>query len=106
MIIDIHTHIGSGFKIDMNEDLLLHSMSKYHISFSLVSNADGCEFDMEDKASNLDIKQADVNLRSIDLALHNKDKIGVYMWARLQRGECDQQYKDMVGVFYSFACLS
>lgn len=95
MIIDIHTHIGNGFEIDMNEDLLLHSMSKYNISFALVSNADGCEFDMENNVSNCDITQADVNLRSINLALNNKDKIGVYMWARLQGGECDQQFKDM-----------
>ena len=31
MIVDIHTHIGNGFGINMSEQLLLDSLTKYHI---------------------------------------------------------------------------
>ena len=44
-MIDSHVHIGgdaAGF--EMNEELVLKSMEKYHMDISIVSNGDSVEY--------------------------------------------------------------
>ena len=44
-MIDSHVHIGgdaAGF--EMNEELVLKSMEKYHMDISIVSNGDSAEY--------------------------------------------------------------
>ena len=45
MIIDTHTHIGVLPPFYMTADMLLGSMERYGIDFSLVSNIEGAEND-------------------------------------------------------------
>ena len=45
MIIDSHVHIGNMLGFNMPEEMVLKSMEKYNIDFSLVSNIDSAEFD-------------------------------------------------------------
>ena len=47
MVIDSHVHIGKIDKFNMPESMVIESMKKYNIDFSLVSNIEGIEVDCE-----------------------------------------------------------
>ena len=49
MIIDTHVHIGKVLKFSMPEEMVLDSMEKYNIDFSLVSNIESAELDFKQK---------------------------------------------------------
>lgn len=49
MIIDTHVHIGNMLKFQMPEEMVIESMEKYGIDFSLVSNIDSTEVDFAQK---------------------------------------------------------
>ena len=49
MIIDSHVHIGKIINFNMPEQIVLESMKKYGIDFSLVSNAEAAEVDQTQK---------------------------------------------------------
>ena len=95
MIVDIHTHIGNGFGINMSEQLLLDSLTKYHIDFALTSNADGCDFNNKGESLNNSLTQTEINNRSIRFALQNKERIGVLMWVMAYSNTCDREFCEM-----------
>ena len=45
MIIDSHVHIGNIMNFNMPEEMVLKSMEKYKIHYSLVSNIEASEVD-------------------------------------------------------------
>ena len=45
MRIDMHVHIGYALGWDMTEDMVLESMEKYNIDFSIVSNTESVRYD-------------------------------------------------------------
>ncbi|SCN25967.1 putative metal-dependent hydrolase of the TIM-barrel fold protein [Clostridium sp. N3C] len=47
MIIDSHVHFGTTNKFNMPSEILLESMKKYNIDYSIVSNVEACEFSSE-----------------------------------------------------------
>ena len=45
MIIDTHVHIGKMLGFYMPEEMVIKSMEKYNINFSLISNIESAEYD-------------------------------------------------------------
>ena len=84
MIIDTHVHIGNMLTFHMPEEMVIKSMKKYKIDFSLVSNIDSTEldFDQNKLPKELQISQIDSLKRSIKFARNNPDKIGVLAWVK------------------------
>ena len=85
MIIDSHVHIGGeavGFH--MTEDMVIESMEKYHIDFSIVSNADAGEMTHKQELlpKELQMTQEDALKKMIAFARKYPDKIGVAVWTK------------------------
>ena len=45
MRIDMHVHIGYALGWDMTEDMVLKSMERYNIDYSIVSNTESVRYD-------------------------------------------------------------
>ena len=98
MIIDSHVHIGNICKFDMPENMVLESMKNYNIDFSLISNIEGAEFDCEQKIIKQELahSQYEVNIKAIEFAKANKDKIGVLLWGRPSNEGCNEEFEKMI----------
>lgn len=85
MIIDTHLHVGGeavGFQ--MNEQMVIEAMEKYHIDYGLVSSADAAEMThqqvlLPDTVQNT---QEDALKRVLKFARRYPDKIGVSVWVK------------------------
>lgn len=78
-VIDAHVHIFTFPSVEESENIILKSMKKYGISYSLVS-FDGSEY-RDNKSNNL-YSQVEGSKISIEFAKKNEDKIGVLLWIR------------------------
>lgn len=78
-IIDAHVHIFTSPSIKESEDMILKSMKKYNISYSLLS-FDGSEY--RDNRVKILYSQVEGSNISLEFAKNNKDKIGVLLWIR------------------------
>lgn len=98
MIIDSHSHIGEFVKIVMPEKVLLDSMEKYNIRYTLCSNGSGVEVDHDQNLipKNQQIKQFDVNERMLRFSRKNKDKIGAILWAKPLTEHCDEDFERQI----------
>lgn len=85
MIIDTHLHIGGeavGFQ--MNEQMVIEAMEKYHIDYGLVSSGDAAEMThqqvlLPDSVQNT---QEDALKRVLKFARKYPDKIGASVWVK------------------------
>lgn len=85
MIIDTHLHIGGeavGFQ--MNEQMVIEAMEKYHIDYGLVSSGDAAEMThqqvlLPDIVQNT---QEDALRRVLKFARTYPDKIGASVWVK------------------------
>ena len=93
MIIDSHVHIGYMLGFNMPEEMVLKSMEKYNIDFSLVSNIDSAEFDDNLKPIDMDkqISQIKSLNRVIKFAKDNPNKIGVVVWVKVANEKVDKE---------------
>ena len=84
MIIDIHSHIGSSLKWNLEEETLLKSLEKYHIDFTIVSNIESSEVDNDQLLIEkpYQVSQYDSNFKTIEFAKKNKDKVGAAIWVK------------------------
>ena len=98
MIIDAHVHIGTIIDFNMTEKMVLESMDKYHIDYSLVSNIAGCEVDHDQVPIPMDeqFSQKEINERAIRFAKENPDKIGVLLWAKPVTESADEEFEAML----------
>ncbi len=98
MIIDSHTHIGEILNFSMPENMLLKSMDKYGIDFSICSNILGTESDhnqiLIDKEKQ--VSQLDVNTQMIRFAKENKSKIGAMLWIKPFTECCDKNFENLI----------
>lgn len=98
MIIDSHVHIGSVLKFNMPKEMVLESMKKYNIDYSLISNIECAEFDF--KQIKLDSKythtQIEANTKAIKFAKDNIKKIGVLLWAKPATEGCTKEFEELL----------
>lgn len=98
MIIDTHVHIGKVGKFSMPIDMVLSSMEKYNIDFSLISNIEGLEYD--DNQNFIDIKfqvsQKKINEEAIEFAKSNKNKIGILLWTKPSTEGANEEFENLI----------
>lgn len=82
----------------MSEDLLLHSMDKYHIDYALVSNLEGSEVDGNQKPIPRDqqFSQRAVNEKVLRLARTHPDRIGALFWIKPATEGCTPEFAALV----------
>src|SRR5574344_75928 len=95
MIIDTHVHLGNLMGFNMNEDMIIESMERYHVDYSIVSNGDSGEYDHSLQPIPLDmqISQADSFRRSIRFARKYPNKIGIMPWIKPATEYLDEEFK-------------
>ena len=81
MIIDSHVHIGMHENIDMKLEYVLKSMEKYNIDFSLVSSAEGEEYNGRLEKLN-GRNQVELNRSLINIVRQYQDKLGALIWCK------------------------
>ena len=101
MLIDSHVHIGTFYGITtsiMPCEMVMQSMEKYGIDYSLVSNASGCEFDSTLKPLGIERKksQAEINYDAIAFAKSNPGRIGVLLWGKPFTETADEIFEKMI----------
>lgn len=82
----------------MPKEMLLESMDKYNIDYSLISNIEGAEFDNDQNLIPKEIQhsQKEINEAAIKLAKDYPTKIGVLMWARPSVEGCTKEFEKMI----------
>lgn len=98
MIIDTHVHLANLLGFEMTEEMVLTSMQKYNIDYSIVSNGDSVEFDHDLKPLPVkeQISQADSFRRSIRFARENLGKIGIMPWIKPSTEHADEEFEDLI----------
>ena len=93
-IIDSHAHIGKILKFNMKEEYILNSMTKYNISFSLVSNGESAEYDQNQilLSENQTISQIKSAKRAVEFAKKYPNKIGALIWIKPITERCDPEF--------------
>ena len=84
MIIDTHVHIGTTSRFYMPQEMVLESMEKYNIDYSLVSNIEAEEFDENLKLLPMELQKNQVDLlkTTLEFARRNSERIGVLVWIK------------------------
>lgn len=97
MIIDSHTHIGKMLNFDMPAQMLLDSMQRYKVSFSMTStiNCTETDHDQNDLPMDKQYDQYEANKEAVDFAKSAKGKIGVLLWMKPRFETCDESYKQL-----------
>lgn len=98
MIIDTHVHIANMLGFVMTEDMVIESMHKYNIDYSIVSNGDSGEFghDLKPLPMGEQISQADSFRRAIRFARDNVDKIGIMPWIKPATETADEEFEELI----------
>jgi predicted TIM-barrel fold metal-dependent hydrolase len=98
MIIDSHAHIGTILNFDMPITMLLESMKKYHIDFSLFSNVEGSEGDHHCNKipDQFQKTQKEINEAVIRYAKQYPDKLGACLWIKALSEGCTEEFEQMV----------
>ena len=98
-MIDSHVHIGgdaAGF--EMNEELVLKSMEKYHMDISIVSNGDSVEYadEFTKVPAEMQIKQEDTLARVITFCRKNPRKIYGAFWCKPNHEVITEELEKMI----------
>ena len=97
MIIDTHVHFGKILTFDMSENIVLESMDKYNIDYSLVSNINATEGDFNQKPlpMSLQTSQIDCLKQTINFVKAHKDRLGGLAWVKPYSETLDKQFTDL-----------
>ena len=98
MIIDSHTHIGVLPPFYMTADMLLDSMARFGIDFSLVSNIECAENDHEGNPvpPEYRVPQNEVLRKTLNEAKKAPDKLGVLPWLRIENELPDAAFEELL----------
>jgi predicted TIM-barrel fold metal-dependent hydrolase len=106
MIIDTHVHIGKQSGFNLTEEMVISSMERYHIDYSIVSNIEGVEFtsegDLLPRAQQ--ISQIDVLIRTLEFAKKYPERIGVMPWIKPQTEKVDEQFIKLIEENQALIC--
>ena len=105
-IIDAHAHIGSFPTLASSKQLILSSMEKYGIAYSLVSNTDGAEFPSVGDLTPKNKPTLEILKQTVAFHLAHPNQIGALLWIRPQQEQPSQELiryinthrKDIVGM--------
>ena len=98
MIIDSHTHIGVLPPFYMTADMLLDSMARFGIDFSLVSNIECAENDHEGNPvpPEYRVPQNEVLRKTLNEAKKAPEKLGVLPWLRIENELPDAAFEELL----------
>ena len=98
MIIDTHVHIGKMLDFCMPEEMVIKSMEKYNINFSLVSNIESAEYDKTLQAIPIKNQYSQIESleKSIKFARNNIGKIGVLPWVKPAFENLSKEFEDII----------
>ena len=98
MIIDTHVHIGNTTEFHMPPEMVLESMEKYKIDYSLVSNGEAVEFDadLNPLPEEMQINQVTLLKETLKFARQNPDKIGILVWIKPYGELVTQELVDLI----------
>ena len=98
MIIDSHVHIGEIINFNMPEQIVLESMKKYGIDFSLVFNAEAAEVDQTQKPipKEQQFAQTELNQRLIEFVRKNPKKLGALLWIKPTTEGCTEEFEELI----------
>lgn len=84
MIIDMHAHIGEVMNFKMPGEVLIASMEKYNIDFSIISSCEAASFDHNNKMLPYTVQksQETVFQDTLDFARKYKGKLAVMPWVK------------------------
>lgn len=84
MIIDMHAHIGEVINFKMPGEVLIASMEKYNIDFSIISSCEAVSFDHNNKILPYTIQksQETVYRDTLDFAQKHRGKLAVMPWVK------------------------
>lgn len=94
MIIDSHAHIGILPPFYMTTEMLLTSMDKYGVVFSLFSNIEGAEFDHKGNPvpPEWQTPQNELLRKTLAEAKKAPGKLGVLPWLRIKQELPDEEF--------------
>ena len=97
-IIDTHVHIGNMINFVMTEEMVLYSIDKYGIDFSLISNIEAAEFDHQGNPVPKELQQSQNDLlkQTICVARRHPEKLGVLVWLKLSSEQPDDEFEDIL----------
>ena len=81
-IIDAHAHIGSLPSLSASRRLILSSMRKYGLAYSLISNTDGAEFPSIGDKTPKNESTLEILKQTVAFHLAHPDRIGALLWVR------------------------
>ena len=97
-IIDTHVHIGNMIDFVMTEEMVLYSMERYGIDFSLISNIEAAEFDHFGRPvpKNLQKSQIELLNQTLSVARRHPDKLGVLVWLKISSEQPNDEFEDIL----------
>ena len=98
MIIDSHTHIGILPPFYMTPDMLLRSMERFGIDFSLVSNIEAAEKDHEGKPvpPAYQVPQNELLRKTLAVVKQAPDRLGLLPWLRIGQELPDREFVSLL----------
>lgn len=96
--IDAHAHIGQIMNFNMTPEMILESMAKYEIDFTLLSNGEAAEVDHQQQPIPLheQYSQIEANQKTIDFVAHYPDKLGALLWIKPVTEGCTAEFETFV----------
>ena len=84
MIIDMHAHIGEVMDFKMPGEILIASMEKYNIDFSIISSCEAAAFDHNNKMLPYTVQksQETVFQTTLNFARKYQGKLAVMPWVK------------------------
>lgn len=98
MIVDTHVHIGKKLDFSMPPEMVLESMEKYNIDYSLVSSIDSTETDHLQKLlpKELQTPQEESLEILLDFVKKNPDKTGAAVWVKPATEKLTKSFKKLI----------
>jgi uncharacterized protein len=98
MIIDAHAHIGQLHQISSSQsrDMILKSIDRYHIDFSLVSNGDAEEFSSKGRKLRRKPSQLSLNQATIDFVSAHPTRLGALLWCKPFSETADEPLEKLI----------
>ncbi len=98
MIVDAHAHIGQLHRLKplQTQAMILHSMAKYTIDFTLISSGSAEEFSANGRLLKSRPSQAELNQEVIDFVQLHPDRLGALLWCKPSQETADSALEKLI----------